>query len=149
VPEANVQWMFISAPLEALITEYARARGEDLDLVWHAENVMLQPKDSLPHDDHMHLRTACTPEESVVGCEGGGPYWPWLPQLPSLEANEEDDDDTLALALLSPIHVESESSLAPFVKMPPSDETARGIAEGRPKVAPAHPAPASTPVQGD
>jgi penicillin-insensitive murein endopeptidase len=148
-PEANVQWMFISAPLEALITEYARARGEDLDLVWHAENVMLQPKDSLPHDDHMHLRTACTPEESVVGCEGGGPYWPWLPKLPSLEANEEENDDTLALALLSPIHIESESTTAPLVKMPPSDETARGIAEGTPKVAPAHPAPASTPVQGD
>jgi len=101
IPEANVQWMFISAPLEALITEYARARGEDFDLVWHAETVMLQPADSLPHDDHLHLRTACTPDEAVVGCEGGGPYWPWLPPLPSTPTPESDE--ALAIALLAPM----------------------------------------------
>ncbi|MET0595365.1 MAG: penicillin-insensitive murein endopeptidase, partial [Polyangiaceae bacterium] len=54
IPQANVQWMFVSLPVEALLTDYARARGEDAELVWHAETVMLQPKDSLPHDDHLH-----------------------------------------------------------------------------------------------
>jgi penicillin-insensitive murein endopeptidase len=100
-PDANVQWMFIASPLEALITEYARARGEEPELIWHAESVMIQPADSLPHDDHLHLRTACTPDEAVVGCEGGGPYWSWLPPLPG----EPPDvtDDVLVLALLSPI----------------------------------------------
>lgn len=100
-PEANVQWMFISAPLEALVTEYARALGEDDELVWHAETVMLQPKDSLPHDDHLHLRTACTPDEAIQGCEGGGPTWPWLPAVPM--SPPDDTDDTLLMALLAPI----------------------------------------------
>jgi penicillin-insensitive murein DD-endopeptidase len=78
-PEIGVQFLFVSRPLEALITDYARARGEPLDLVYHAQTVMLQPGDSLPHDDHLHLRIACTPAELQVGCSGGGLYWEWLP----------------------------------------------------------------------
>jgi penicillin-insensitive murein endopeptidase len=89
--QANVQWLFVSRPLEALITEYARAMGEPDDLVWHAETVMRQPSDSAPHDDHLHLRTACLPEEALAGCEGGGPYWPWLPELPALSAAAEEE----------------------------------------------------------
>jgi penicillin-insensitive murein DD-endopeptidase len=115
-PDANVQWMFISSPLEALITEYARARGEESVLVWHAESVMLQPADSLPHDDHLHLRTACTPDEAVVGCEGGGPYWSWLPPLP--DEPPELTDDALALALLSPIEKLPEDAKATVTAAP-------------------------------
>jgi penicillin-insensitive murein endopeptidase len=115
LPEANVQWMFISTPLEAIITEYARARGEDFELIWHAETVMRQPADSLPHDDHLHLRTACTPEEVAIGCEGGGPYWPWLPALPSDEPDESDDASSSRL--LAPIHTESEQAKATFVEL--------------------------------
>jgi penicillin-insensitive murein endopeptidase len=117
--------MFISAPLEALITQYARAKGEDLDLVWHAETVMLQPVDSLPHDDHLHLRTACTPDEAVLGCEGGGPHWPWLPPLPV--AAPDESDDALALALLAPIESDTEDATT-FVKLRTSDEAERGLA---------------------
>ena len=80
----GVQWLFASRKIEALLIDYARARGEDPELVWHAETVLLQPGDSAAHDDHLHLRLACTPEEAVAGCEGGGPYWEWLPGLPSL-----------------------------------------------------------------
>ena len=83
-PEANVQWLFFAGWLEALVIEYARARGEDPELVWYAESVLLQPGDSAAHDDHLHLRVACTPAEAVAGCLGGGPYWPWLPALPQL-----------------------------------------------------------------
>jgi penicillin-insensitive murein endopeptidase len=82
--EANVQWLFLARWLEALVIEYARARGEDPELLWYAESVLLQPGDSTAHDDHLHLRIACTPEEAVAGCLGGGPYWPWLPSLPQL-----------------------------------------------------------------
>jgi penicillin-insensitive murein endopeptidase len=124
LPEANVQWLFISAPLEGILTEYARARGEDPEIIWHAESVMLQPTDSLPHDDHLHLRTACTPDEAVVGCEGGGPYWPWLAPLPI--AAPDESDDALMLALLSPISARGAKS-APLIKLPSSDETQRGF----------------------
>ena len=40
-----------------------------------AEQVMQQPGDSLPHDDHIHVRIACEPEEYATGCDGGGPQW--------------------------------------------------------------------------
>jgi len=82
--EANVQWLFFARWLEAQVIEYARARGEDPELLWYAESVLLQPGDSESHDDHLHLRIACTPDEAVAGCLGGGPYWPWLPGLPQL-----------------------------------------------------------------
>jgi penicillin-insensitive murein endopeptidase len=82
-PELGVQFLFISRPLEALVVDYARARGEPLELVSRAQTVMLQPGDSLPHDDHLHLRIACSPEETQAGCSGGGPYWEWLPALPA------------------------------------------------------------------
>jgi penicillin-insensitive murein endopeptidase len=80
-PHAGVQFMFVSRDVEALLIDYAIAREADLDLVWHAETVMLQPGDSTPHADHLHLRIACRPERFVKGCEGGGPYWEWLPRV--------------------------------------------------------------------
>jgi penicillin-insensitive murein endopeptidase len=80
-PEVGVQFLFMSRILEALVIDYALARGEPLELVHRAQTVLLQPTDSLPHDDHMHLRVSCAPEEFVSGCTGGGPYWDWLPSV--------------------------------------------------------------------
>jgi penicillin-insensitive murein endopeptidase len=81
-PEIGVQFMFVSRNVEALVIDYALARGEPLDLVLRAQSVMWQPVDSLPHDDHIHLRIACSVEELQSGCSGGGPYWEWLPPPP-------------------------------------------------------------------
>jgi hypothetical protein len=50
------------------------------------------------------------PEETVVGCEGGGPHWPWQPPLPSLE--EDETDEALVQALLAPISIESKTAKA-------------------------------------
>jgi penicillin-insensitive murein endopeptidase len=90
-PEVGVQFLFVSRTIEALLVDYALARGEPLDLVLRAQSVMFEPLDSLPHDDHVHLRIACTPEEMTRGCVGGGPYWEWLPELsvpPRLDERE-------------------------------------------------------------
>lgn len=100
--EANVQWLFCARWLEALIIEYARAKDEDPEVIWQAENVLLQPGDSAAHDDHLHLRIACTPDEAVAGCEGGGPYWPWLPALPQLAPPPDQDLAAMILAPLKP-----------------------------------------------
>jgi penicillin-insensitive murein DD-endopeptidase len=76
--EAEVLWIFASRDVEALITEYARSTGEPAELVWRAISVLYQPSDSANHDDHLHVRVACTLEERAAGCESGGPAWPWL-----------------------------------------------------------------------
>lgn len=81
-PEANVQWIFIARWLEAMVSEWALAKGEDPELVWQAEVVMKQPGDSAAHDDHVHVRLACTGEEEVAGC-AGGPRWSWMASAPS------------------------------------------------------------------
>lgn len=100
-PQLGVQFMFVSREIEALLIDYARARGEDYRLIWYAETVMLEPTDSLPHDDHIHLRIACTPEEAVYGCSGGGPYWEWLPPWDRLP--RVDDAMLLEIAAEDPI----------------------------------------------
>ncbi len=81
-PDIDVQFMFVCHEVEALLIDHARALGESDDLVLRAETVMLEPSDSLRHDDHVHLRIACAPEEAVSGCSGGGPRWQWLPAYP-------------------------------------------------------------------
>ena len=95
-PHIGVQFLFVSRTVEALLVEYALARGEPLDLVLRAQSVMLEPGDSMPHDDHFHLRIACTPEEARAGCMGGGPHWEWLEPLPA-----PFDIDREMLALIS------------------------------------------------
>jgi penicillin-insensitive murein endopeptidase len=90
---APVQRIYVCRALEALLIDYALARVEDLTLVWRAQSVLAEPGDSTPHDDHFHLRVACTPERQVAGCGGGGPLWEWLPnpwQLFSPEVASED-----------------------------------------------------------
>lgn len=82
-PELGVQFIFVSREVEALLVDYALARGEPLETVWRAQAVMLEPGDSTPHDDHAHVRIACSPDEAVAGCSGGGPLWEWLPLPPS------------------------------------------------------------------
>jgi penicillin-insensitive murein DD-endopeptidase len=82
--DLGVQFLFVSRDLEALLIQYAFARETDLNLVWHAETVMIEPADSLPHTDHIHMRIACSPSDAVRGCSGGGPHWPWLSELPEL-----------------------------------------------------------------
>ena len=129
--DAHVQWIFVAHWLEAQIIEYARARGEDPELVWHAETVLLQPRDSAAHDDHVHVRIACTAEEAVAGCEGGGPRWPWLDPLPELASVR---DDELAHALVGDL---LESSASASVEVAP---TGRASAPSGPSpAAPASP----------
>jgi penicillin-insensitive murein DD-endopeptidase len=85
-----VQWLYSSRVVEELVIEHALAEGEDSELIWRAQNVMMQPLEGLPHDDHLHLRIACPPQTPVQGCEGGGPYWSWLASPSGLEGSEVD-----------------------------------------------------------
>jgi penicillin-insensitive murein DD-endopeptidase len=97
-PTLDVQWMFCSEPVEALLIEYARARHEPDDLIWRAETVLQQPADSLPHDDHIHMRIACRPDDTLRGCAGGGPQWEWSPPAPSLATLTVEDLEEIGRA---------------------------------------------------
>jgi penicillin-insensitive murein endopeptidase len=98
-PEARVQWLFVSDVVQALLVDWALARGESLETVRRARETMLQPKPGGIHDDHVHVRIACSPDETATGCEAVGPRRRWLTYgLPPAE----DDDEALALALMAP-----------------------------------------------
>ena len=97
--QAHVQWVFVSRILEALMVEHAIALGEPAELIQRAQTVMQQPGDSLPHDDHIHVRVACEADEYAHGCEGGGPNWAWIPRpAKRIEASASE----LVEALLGP-----------------------------------------------
>lgn len=106
-PHVDILWMFVSRDIEAMLVQHALALGEPAWLVWRATQVMHQPRDSAPHDDHVHMRVACAPSERTEGCEGGGPYWPWLAPLPS----EPEDEEGLLQALASDEPIISEPEL--------------------------------------
>jgi penicillin-insensitive murein endopeptidase len=98
--EARIQWIFVSEVAEALLVEWALARGDSAVLVGRAQSVMLQPNPGGVHDDHIHVRTACSAEEEVAGCQNIGPRRSWL----SYELQRPvDPDRELALSLFRPL----------------------------------------------
>lgn len=109
-PHARIQWIFVSDVVQALVLEWAVARGDSPELIRRAQSVMLQPNPGGVHDDHIHVRTTCAPEERVTGCEPIGPRRPWLTyELPALQ----DSDRDLALALLQPLETPTAAAAMP------------------------------------
>ena len=97
---ARIQWIFANHNVRALLLEWARARGESDELLSRAALALAEPKPGGLHDDHLHVRTACTDEELVSGCEASGPKRAWIP-----ERREWADEDAylLALELMRPL----------------------------------------------
>lgn len=77
-PEAQVQYLFISMGLKAQLLAHAEALGEPDELIAHAEQVLKQPTDSSPHNDHFHLRLTCDLADRLRGCVDRGPRWDWV-----------------------------------------------------------------------
>jgi penicillin-insensitive murein DD-endopeptidase len=65
-PGAHVSHIFIAEPLRQRLLAYARSRGVSRALLDRAAIAMMQPTNSLPHDDHMHIRISCS--RSDKGC---------------------------------------------------------------------------------
>jgi penicillin-insensitive murein endopeptidase len=100
-PDARVEWIFVSDVVAAMLIEWALARGDSAATVERAREVMLEPHPGGVHDDHIHVRAACSPGEIASGCIPTGPRRTWLRyDLPS--ASVEADSD-LARELLDPI----------------------------------------------
>ena len=99
-PEARVQWLFVSDVAQALLVEWGLSHGDSLETVRRAQELMLQPDPGGIHDDHIHVRTACSPAEVVAGCEVRGTRRSWLAyDLPA----PSDRDEDLALSLVHPL----------------------------------------------
>lgn len=97
-PHVAVIRVFCASWIKALLLEHARRSGAPAWLVERADLVLWQPGDSAPHDDHFHVRVACTPSERALGCQDGGPLWPWLDKdWDKADATPMDDDALLAL----------------------------------------------------
>jgi penicillin-insensitive murein endopeptidase len=120
--EARVVWVFVSQPLQGLLVEWARARGEPGETVLRAERAMLQPgPPAETHDDHLHVRVGCDADEVAHGCEPTGPARHWHAPLAIPGAGDgdgdgdeaKDSDASIALELLVPIDAMDEDPSGP------------------------------------
>ena len=64
--EAHVTHLFVAAPLRARLLAYAERVGAPASVRMRAAEVLQQPRGSLPHDDHFHVRIGCPAKMS--GC---------------------------------------------------------------------------------
>lgn len=107
-PDARIQWVFANRNVEALLIEWARARGEPGETMLRAMEVMLEPHPGGPHDDHIHVRTACSEAELASGCEHTGPRRAWIDALDTQNAlaakSARSTDAELLAAILEPLH---------------------------------------------
>jgi penicillin-insensitive murein endopeptidase len=55
----RVSHIFVASPLRARLMQYAEKIGAPHAIRVRASELMAQPKGSLPHDDHFHVRIAC------------------------------------------------------------------------------------------
>ncbi len=130
-PDARIQWIFAHRNVEAILVQWARARGESGDTIVRAMDVMLQPNPGGPHDDHLHIRTACSPAEIVAGCEHTGPVRPWIADL-DRAARDSSSDWELLEAIFRPFGSTRSSSdlTATTTTTPASSGTAPSTSSG-------------------
>ncbi len=104
----EVQWIFVARELRAMMLEHAIEVGEDADLVARASDVLWQPSDSSPHEDHFHVRLYCSLHDRLEGCVNYGPMWDWASHHSErhgvrvrelLRSVAEDDVDTRLASL--------------------------------------------------
>lgn len=69
-PDVAIDHLFIYAPLRSMLLDHARATGEPEALVAWAGELLSQPGDSAPHDDHLHVRIRCPRGDGA--CQDGG-----------------------------------------------------------------------------
>jgi len=80
----EVQWIFMHSSLADLLIQEGERKGAPEELVARAREILHQPTDSQPHDDHMHIRVFCAPGDRAFGCTDKGPkrwlkkHWKYL-----------------------------------------------------------------------
>jgi penicillin-insensitive murein endopeptidase len=98
--QARVQWIFCSHGVKAMLLRYAARFETNPDAIARAADVLHQPSNGRPHDDHFHVRLLCSASDAVSGCRDHGPRWPWLrASLDERSVSATYDDATLLHAM--------------------------------------------------
>jgi penicillin-insensitive murein endopeptidase len=71
---AHLQRIFVVEHVRAMLLEHARKAGAPSAAVELFAAITCQP--AFPHDDHMHLRVYCAPDDVTAGCEDVLPIHP-------------------------------------------------------------------------
>jgi penicillin-insensitive murein endopeptidase len=76
-PTVEVQWIFVHRALAELMLREGPSAADDPALLARAAALFHQPSDAQAHDDHMHVRVYCAPNDRVLGCVDRGPQRWW------------------------------------------------------------------------
>jgi penicillin-insensitive murein DD-endopeptidase len=95
--DALVQRIFLVEHVRATLLAHAEATHAPRAAIDRFAEVTCQP--GVPHDDHLHVRFFCSPEDLGLGCEDSPPIYPWRNRaLAALGVNE-----VLASAYTTPV----------------------------------------------
>lgn len=102
--DAEVQWIFVQRDLASRLIQQGVVEGDDPALLARAVQIVRQPSDADPHDDHMHVRVYCDPDDRPLGCSDHGPvrWWKkrWKYMEPPFERAPDADATSPLLELL-------------------------------------------------
>jgi penicillin-insensitive murein endopeptidase len=96
--QAQVQWIFVSRGLKALLMDWALHHDRDVELIGRAASVLHQPTDGYPHDDHFHVRIYCPQGQNGRLCQDRGPRWSWIGKRATSPVDGLSDEELLRLA---------------------------------------------------
>lgn len=71
----HVGRIFVVEHIRTMLLAEGQRAGASEALLTRAGHLMCQP--GFPHDDHMHIRFFCSPEDIEAGCLDTGPLYPW------------------------------------------------------------------------
>ncbi len=109
-PNIEIQYLFCHNRLRRALLEHAQQIGEPDELIDRAEALLRQPGDSLPHDDHLHVRVFCAPSDRQFGCRDQGPVRWWKKRykyMPPVAGLEQEDQAVSRLLASRYFHLPS------------------------------------------
>ena len=65
---AHIEFLFAAAWLERSMLQFARAKGEEPELLARAAALLHQPRKAANHADHLHIRIGCAADDLSEGC---------------------------------------------------------------------------------
>lgn len=99
-PTVDVAYIFCSHGVRAMLLRYAALHEPSAEVLSRARHVLHQPSQARSHDDHFHVRIACTADERALACRDGSPTWAFLRDERAPDAPMAPEDDAAVLAYL-------------------------------------------------